>query len=308
MRIMIAGGSGLIGRELTLASVTAGDEVIILSRNPSRVKGLPPAVQVVKWDGKSIQDWVQFVENSDAIVNLTGENLSGDGFFPARWTVERKKSLRESRVEAGQVICKAIELASRRPSVLIQASGIGYYGTQQVKALTEEDVAGADFLANLSLDWEASTKPVESMGVRRAIIRNGVVLSTQGGALTRLLLPYRLFVGGPIGNGRQIYSWIHIEDEVNAIRFLIQDAQLKDAFNLTAPYPVSNAEFGRTIARVIKRPYYLPLPAFAMNLAFGEVASVVIEGQTVLPNKLQLAGYSFKYPLLEGALKDLLEK
>lgn len=308
MRIIIAGGSGLIGRELTSALSAAGDEVIILSRNPEMVKGMPTGVSTLQWDGKTVQDWGQQIEISDVVVNLTGENLSGEGFLPSRWTKERKLRLVQSRVNSGKVLAKAIDMAKTKPSVFVQASGIGFYGTQQDKPLTEGDSGGNDFSANLCKEWEASSQPVEIIGMQWVVIRNGVVLSTKGGALPLLLLPYKLFVGGRLGNGDQIYSWIHIADEVNAIKFLIRDNQAKGVFNLTSPNPITNDEFGRTIGKVMKRPHYFPIPAFAMRLAFGEVSSMVLEGQKVLPQKLLDAGYMFKFPGLEDALKNLLKK
>jgi len=308
MRIIIAGGSGLIGRELTSTLTAARDEVIILSRNPEKVKGMPAGVSAIKWDGKTLQDWGLQIEQSDVVINLTGENLSGEGFLPSRWTKERKLRLVESRINSGKVLTKAIELAKTKPSVFIQASGIGYYGTHQEKSFNEGDGGGDDFSANLCKEWEASSQPVELMGMRRVVVRNGVVLSTKGGALPLLLLPYKLFVGGPLGDGHQIYSWIHITDEVNAIQFLIRDNKANGVFNLTAPNPVTNDEFGRTIGQVMKRPHYFPIPGFAMRLAFGEVSSMVLEGQKVLPQKLSEAGYIFKFPRLDDALKDILKK
>jgi len=308
MRIIIAGGSGLIGRELSSTLTNAGDEVLILSRNPEMVKEMPVGVRVIKWDGKTIQDWGQEIEKSDAVVNLTGENLSGEGFLPSRWTKDRKLRLVQSRVNSGIVLTKAIEMAGAKPAVFIQASGIGFYGTHQEKSLNESDDGGDDFSANLCKEWEAASQPVELMGVRRVIIRNGVVLSTKGGALPLLLLPYRLFVGGSFGDGHQIYSWIHITDEANAIQFLIHHNLTNGVFNLTAPNPLSNEEFGRTIGRVMKRPHYLSIPGFAMRLAFGEVSTMVLEGQKVLPQKLLEAGFVFKFPILEEALKELLLK
>ena len=308
MRIIIAGGSGLIGRELASALVADGDEVIILSRKPDMVKGMPAGVKVLQWDGKTVQDWGKQIDNSDGIINLTGENLSGEGFFPSRWNKERKIRLVDSRVNSGKALSKAIEMAKGKPSVFIQASGVGYYGTLQEKPLTEEDASGNDFSANLCKEWEASSQTVELMGVRRVIIRNGVVLSMAGHTLPLLLLPYKLYAGGPLGNGQQVYSWIHMADEVDAIRFLIRNEQTKGFFNLTSPNPVTNTEFGKTIGKVMRRPHFLPIPGFAMQLAFGEVAYMVLHGQRVLPQKLLMEGYVFKFPTLEEALKDILKK
>ena len=308
MHVIIAGGSGLIGRELTSILCKAGDQVTILSRNPQMVTELPPGAKAVQWDGKTLQEWGKYIENSDAVVNLTGENLSGEGFLPSRWTKERKLRLVDSRINSGLVLTKAIEMAERKPSVFMQASGVGFYGTRLEKILTESDESGNDFSANLCKHWEASSLPVEGMGIRRVVVRNGVVLSTKGGALPLILLPYKLLVGGRMGSGRQVYSWIHIADEVAAIQFLIRNNQANGVFNLTSPNPMTNSEFGRTIGNVMKRPHYFPLPGFAMRLAFGEVASMVLEGQKVIPQKLLEAGYEFKYPRLEDALKDLLYK
>jgi uncharacterized protein (TIGR01777 family) len=308
MHIMIAGGSGLIGRALISILSAAGDEVTILSRNPSKITGLPESVRAIQWDGKSIGDWTDETEFTDAVINLTGENLSGEGFLPTRWTKARKNRIVQSRVNSGKVLTKAIELTKSKPSVFVQASGIGYYGTQQVKALTEEDSLGNDFSANLCVEWEASSQPVEQMGIRRVTVRNGVVLSTKGGALPFLLLPYKLWTGGRFGSGQQVYSWIHIADEVNAIQFLIRNNQANGVFNLTSPNPMTNDEFGRTIGRVMGRPHYFPIPGFAMRLGFGEVSTMVLKGQRVLPKKLLDSGFEFKFPKLGEALTDLLKK
>jgi uncharacterized protein (TIGR01777 family) len=308
MRIIIAGGSGLIGHELTSVLVKGGEEVIILSRNPELVKGMPNGVRIVQWEGKTVKEWVNEIENSDVIINLTGENLSGKGLLPSRWTKVRKLHIVQSRVNSSDVLTKAIQLAKVKPSVFVQASGVGFYGTKQEKPLTEEDKGGNDFAADLCKVWEDSSQPVELMGVRRVVVRNGVVLSTRGGALPLILLPYKLWVGGPLGDGHQVYSWIHINDEVNAIRFLIHNEQTRGIYNLTSPNPVTNNDFGKTIGMVMKRPHYFPIPSFAMHLAFGEVASMVLQGQRVLPQRLIKDGYVFKFPLLEEALRDLLKK
>jgi len=306
MRILIAGGSGLIGSRLSALLTEDGDEVTILSRNPDKVRGLLAGVRVFEWDGKSVQAWGSEINKMDAVVNLTGENLSGKGIFPTRWTEERKQLLRSSRVNSGKVLSEAIEIASHKPSVLVQASGIGFYQPNQPKALTEADGGGSDFMSDLSKEWEASSAPVEKLGVRRVVVRNGMVLSTKKGALRPLLLQYKLFAGGPLGSGNQIYSWIHIDDEADGIRFLIRNEGANGAFNLTAPNPVSNDEFGRTIAKVMRRPHYFPIPGFAMHLAFGEVATMVLEGHKVLPQKLLESGYVFRYPTLEEAMRNLL--
>lgn len=306
MRIMIAGGSGLIGRALTNSFSNDGDEIIILSRTPGKVRDMPYGVRVLPWDGKTIQGWAVEIENTKVIINLTGENLSGERFFPSRLTKARKKRLLESRVNSGRVLSTAVEMAKNKPSVFIQSSGVSYYGTDLHKQFIEESQGGNDFLSNLCKEWEASSQAVESMGVRRVIIRNAIVLSTISGALPRLLLPYKLYVGGPMGTGKQVYSWIHMDDEVNAIRFLIEHDEAIGVYNLSSPHPVTNNEFGKAIAKVMKRPHYFPLPGFLLYLAFGEVTILVLEGQNVIPKKLLDLGYKFKYPTIEEALKNTL--
>jgi len=287
--------------------IAGGDEVSILSRNPGKIKDLPENVNVLQWDGKTIQNWANEISRTDAIINLTGENLSGNGFPPSRWTAARKQRILQSRLDSGKVLTKAVEISSSKPSVFVQASGVNYYGTKQPDALSEEAPRGDDFLANLSGEWEASSKPVEQMGLRRVIIRNGVVLSAMGGALPLLVLPYKLWVGGRIGSGKQIYSWIHILDEVRAIKFLIQTTTAAGPYNLTSPNPKTNDEFGREVGQVMHRPHYFPIPGFALHLALGEVASMVLVGKRVLPKKLLDLGFQFRFSNLDAALEDIMQ-
>ncbi len=306
MRIVIAGGSGLIGHDLSSRLVHDVHEVSILSRNPKKVTGMPIGVRIVQWDAKTEDSWIYEIANSDVVVHLAGENLSGAGLFPSRWTKQRKERLLQSRVDAGKVLAQAIEKVDRKPKIFVQASGVGIYGTARDSIFTEDSVLGNDFLANLSKEWEASSESVKALGVRHVVIRTGVVLSPKGGALRPLIFPYKFYVGGPIGDGQQVYSWIHIDDEVEAIRFLIEHDSLNGVFNLSSPYPVTNSEFGKTIGMIMERPHYLPIPSIMMRFAFGEVANMVIEGQKVLPKKLLDNGYIFKYPTLSEALRNLL--
>jgi uncharacterized protein (TIGR01777 family) len=308
MRVLIAGGTGLIGRALSTDLISKGYQVIALSRSPERVVGLPAGVQVEKWDARTADGWAHLADGADAIVNLAGANLAGTGFFPSRWTEERRRSIRDSRLNAGRAIVQAVAQAHQKPRVVIQASGVGYYGSKGDQELDEDAPPGDDFLARVAAEeWEPATVAVEELGVRRVMIRSGAVLSTEEGALPRLLLPYRLFVGGPMGNGKQWLSWIHLQDEAAAIRFLIENEEASGPFNLTAPEPLTNAEFGKTIGRVMGRPSFMPVPAFAMRLAFGEVSSVVLEGQRAIPKRLLGLGFTFRFPSAESALQDLLE-
>ncbi len=307
-RILITGGTGLIGRRLAAELAGAGYEVIVLTRDPARVTGLPAGVHGERWDGRTAAGWGRLAEGALAIVNLAGENLAGRGFLPARWTPERKALIRNSRLDAGAAVVAAVTAAAVKPRVVIQASGIGHYGFRSDKLFTETDGPGDDFLAQLTVEWEASTAPVTEQGVRHVSIRTGVVLSPDEGALKQLLLPFKFFVGGPLGSGRQGFSWIHPADEVAAIRFLIEHAEAAGPFNLCAPEPLTNAEFARVLGQVLGRPAWLPVPGFALRLALGEVATMVLEGQKALPQKLLDLGFRFRFPDARSALRDLLGK
>lgn len=301
MRIIIPGGSGLIGRALTADLAAAGYEVIILSRSPEKVEGLPDGARAEGWDGQSAAGWGHLADGAGAIVNLAGENLAA-----GRWTAERKRRILESRVKPGQAVVEAVEAAQNKPGVVIQSSAVGFYGPRGDEEITESAAPGTDFLANLCREWEASTAPVGGMGVRLVIIRTGLVLSLDGGALPRILLPFKLFVGGPIGSGRQWWPWIHIDDVVAAIRFLIETETAPGPYNLTAPSPLTNAQFSRVVGRVLGRPALMPVPAFALQLLFGEMSTVLLDGQRVMPYALREAGFTFRFPEAESALRDLI--
>jgi len=308
MRIIIPGGSGLIGLALTRSFVKDKHEVIILSRDPERVKDLPSGARAVQWDGNTPHGWGELVEGAGAVVNLAGENIAGEGFFPDRWTNERKSRIRSSRLNAGKAVTQAIQAAGHKPGVLVQTSAIGYYGPSDDQVVTEDNPPGEDFMAEVCQGWENSTAGVEELGVRRVVTRGSVALSTEGGAFTRLLFPFKLFAGGPLGSGKQYISWIHMADQVGAIRHLIEDQMAHGAYNLSSPNPVTNKEFAQTIGKVLGRPSFIPVPEFAFRTMFGEVATVVVDGQRVLPKRLQELGYQFKFPALEPAICDILRK
>jgi uncharacterized protein (TIGR01777 family) len=265
------------------------------------VKRLPKSARAELWDGQSANGWGHLVEGSQAIINLAGENLA-----EGRWTEERKRRIRQSRLKAGQAINEAIEAAQQKPAVVIQSSAVGYYGPHQDEMVTEDTPAGDDFLAQLCVDWEASTAPVEALGIRRPIIRSGVVLTEDSGALPRMALPFKMFVGGPLGSGRQWFPWLHMNDEIAAIRFLLDHEQATGPFNLTSPNPLTNAQFSKVLGRVLNRPAFWPIPAISLQLLFGELSSTLLEGQRVIPKRLQEMGFTFQYPQAEAALRDLL--
>ncbi len=306
MRVIITGGTGLIGHALTMSLGHDGHEVVVVSRNPRQTGPMPETISFQKWDALTGESLEGVLEGADAVVNLAGSSIAGDGFLPTRWTRERKKLILDSRLNSGKALVEAITAATNKPKTLIQSSAVGYYGTHSNDVtLTEESPAGNDYLADVCVQWEKSTEAVEAMGVRRVIIRTGVVLDENEGALPRMALPFKLFAGGPLGSGKQPLPWIHLLDEVNAIRFLIENESTTGPFNLTAPNPLTNAEFGRVLGKVLGRPSFIPAPGFAFNLAFGEVATIVLDGQKAIPAKLQAMGYDFAYPTAEEALKAI---
>lgn len=307
MRVVITGGTGLIGRKLAASLVQDGHEVIILTRDPRRARVVPAGVRLEQWDGRSADGWGELVNGAAALINLAGEPLGGSGFFPPRWTAGQKQKIRDSRIHAAQACAAAIQSAEHKPNVLIQASAIGFYGPHEDEILTEASPAGSDFAAQVCQEWEASTAAVSEQGVRHVVLRTGLVIDKSGGILMRLALPFRFFAGGPIGNGKQWLSWIHIDDQIAAIRFLLQDKSATGPFNLTAPNPVQNKEFARALGRAMHRLSFMPAPAFAFKAAFGEVATLVLDGQRVLPQKLKEAGFKFSFETLEPALTNLFQ-
>jgi len=300
-RVLITGGTGLIGRALSASIAADCYEVIVLSRNPERAAGLPPGVRAERWDARTAVGWGVLADGAYAVVNLAGEGISA-----GRWTPERKRRIRESRLNAGRAVVEAIEAAKARPLVLIQASGVGYYGPCGEEDVPESAPAGRDYLARLAVEWESSTAGVEALGVRRVIVRTGIVLSKNGGALPRMMLPFRFFIGGRLGSGRQWLPWIHIADEVGAIRFLLENEKARGAFNLGAPNPVTNADFSWWVGRQMGRPAVVPTPGFLLRLAFGEMAGMLLTGQRAVPRHLTQTGYAFRFAEAEAALRDIL--
>ena len=262
---------------------------------------LPPTVRAERWDGRTAEGWVRLIDASTGIVHLAGE-----GIAEGRWTEKRKLRIRDSRTVSGRAVLAAIREAKEKPFALLQASAVGWYGPRGDEEIGEDESAGTSFLASVCVEWEASTAEVEALGVRRAILRTGLVLAREGGALAKMLLPAKLGGGGPIGSGRQGFPWIHLDDEVGAIRFLLERQDSRGPFNLTAPHPVAQREFARALGRVLHRPAFLPAPAFALRLALGELADALLDGHFVVPRRLLTLGYGFKFPDLDGALVDLL--
>jgi uncharacterized protein len=300
-KIVISGGTGFIGRALTRELIRAEFDIVVLSRRIGRQE-TEPGVRFIQWDAKSSGSWEKELEDAQTVINLTGENI-GAGL----WTKTRKEHILNSRLIAGKALVVAIEKCTNKPGSFIQASAIGIYGTSETDEMNEDSPLGNDFLARTGKQWEESTKAVESMGVKRAIIRTGIVLDLKEGAFPNVVMPFRFFVGGRLGTGRQWFSWIHLEDEVGAILHIIRN-DLDGIYNLTAPQPVRNVEVARVISKVMQKPNWFPVPGFALRMLLGEMSTLVLDGQRVLPKRLIESGYNFHYEIMEAALKNLNQK
>lgn len=301
MRVIITGGTGSVGVPLSNELISAGHEVFVLSRNPSSAPStLSPDVEVVQWDAKSGDGWYKHIHSETAIINLAGKN-------PAnwRWTDTHKQQVLDSRINAATAVIDAIHRADEKPSVLLQASAVGFYGDTGQAEITESAPAGDSWRAGVCVQWEGALKPVENLGIRVAYLRIGIVLDPAGGALPPFILAGHL-MGRQLGDGKQWIPWIHNDDVAGSIRYLLEHDNLSGIFNVCAPNPVQNRDFLKTLTHVISRPSLFPVPAFALRLAMGEMANTVLDSQRVIPQALIDAGYDFHYATLEPALRDLL--
>jgi len=303
MRILIMGATGFIGKALCKLLIKEGHEILALSRNPKKAaESFPPDIPIIEWDGRSTRFLDERSKTLHGIVNLAGENI-GTG----RWSRTKKRQILESRVHAGRALVEAVRHADQKPKVVVQASAIGFYGSTHDEVLDESSPSGTGFLAEAGQQWESSSKEVESLGCRRVIIRSGVVLGTSGGVLPKLLRPFRLFLGGPPGNGSQWFSWIHLEDEILAIRFLLEKEDAHGVYNLTTPEPLTMRRFCRVLGKTMNRPSWIPVPAPIVRLVLGEMGKeLLLSGQRVIPKRLLEAGYQFLYPDAETALAEIL--
>ncbi|HZY84438.1 MAG TPA: TIGR01777 family oxidoreductase [Gemmataceae bacterium] len=303
MRVFVTGGTGLIGTRLVRQLLKRGDQPVVLTRRPdAAAKLFGPACTVVAGDPTQSGAWVDAVADCDAVVNLAGENV-----FGRRWNAEVKALLNDSRVKATQNVVEALrQQTDGRPRTLVNASAIGYYGPHGDEELTEDSPPGDDFLARICIDWEKAALAVESAGVRCVTVRVGVVLDKEGGALAKLLTPFKLGAGGPVGSGKQWMSWIHHEDMTGLFLLALDDAGAAGPLNGTAPEPVTNRDFGRALGGALRRPAIMPMPGFALRLLVGEAAEVVLGGQRVLPRRAQQLGYVFKYPTIDAALREIV--
>ncbi len=301
MRVVITGGTGLIGRALAAELAGRGDAVVVTSRSPQRVEGMAGGVEVAQWDTASAPQIAGVIAGADAVVHLVGEGIA-DG----RWTAERRRRILDSRVRSTSALVEALGTVDDRPAALLQSSAVGYYGDRGDEVLTEASEPGSGFLSDVCIAWEEASAGAEALGVRRVLLRTGVVLANEGGALPKMVLPFRLFAGGPVGDGRQWMPWIHIADEVGAIAHLLAEPAASGPFNLAAPEPATNREVSRAIGRVLGRPSLLPAPAFALKLALGDMSQLLLNSQRVVPQALGDTDYAFRFAAVEAALADLL--
>ena len=297
MKILVSGSHGLVGKALIQSLTTDGHEVLKLVRR-ERAFGAPE----VEWHPNQGQLDGQHLEGLDAVVHLAGESIAS-----GRWTDSKKRAIRESRVKGTTLLSEALAQLSRPPSVFLSASAIGFYGDRGDELLTEQSAPGEDFLSSVCVEWENATKPAIEKGIRTIHTRFGVILDAGGGALAQMLTPFRMGIGGRVGTGKQWMSWIALGDVVNGLKFLIADEPVHGAVNFVAPNPVTNAEFTKTLGRVLSRPTLFPVPAFGARLAFGELAdALLLSSQRVEPGVLADKGFLFSWPTLEPALRHLL--
>lgn len=296
MRVGVIGATGFVGRRLAGALVSRGDEVVAFGRDASRVRAALPYVT----EARSLAELTaERVAALDAVVNLAGESVGAK-----RWSPAQKAAIRDSRVETTRRVVDAIGAAERRPRVLINASAVGFYGPRGDEEVTEEAPAGHDFLAGVCREWEAEAARVAGFGVREVRLRTGIALGDAGGPLEQMLLPFKLFAGGPVGDGRQWFPWVHLDDVVGAIVWALDREAVRGPVNVVAPGVVRFGDFAKALGRRLRRPAWLPVPGFALRLAVGEMAEVLVTGQRAVPAALLAGGYTFRYARLDDALAD----
>jgi uncharacterized protein len=304
MNVVVSGGTGFIGRPLCASLCQEGHQVTLLTRRKEETqRSCGSTVTIVEWNGREAGAWEHCLDGADAVINLAGAPIA-DG----RWTDARKRLLTESRVLSTRLLVEAMSRRSSKPRALTSASGIGYYGASDDRVLDEGAAHGQGFLADLCLAWEAEALRAEKFGVRVVILRTGMVLEQDGGALPKMLLPFRLYAGGPIMPGTQWVSWIHRRDHIGLIQWMLATSSVSGPVNVVAPEAVTMNRFCKVLGRVLHRPSWLPLPGFALHAALGELGTLMTTGQRVNPAKALSGGYVFHYPTLEPALRAIVAK
>jgi uncharacterized protein len=299
MKIVITGATGFLGSILMDELWNQFHSLILLSRKPPAEVGITKK-EWFAWDPPAVGDWEQSIDGADGIINLAGEPIAGK-----RWSREQKEKLRSSRIDSTRALVNAIAKAKVKPKFLLSASAVGYYGPHGDETLTETSAPGRDFLAQLCVDWETEALKAQAHGVRVATIRTGIVLAKGQGALAKMVPPFKMFLGGPLGSGKQWMPWIHIADEIGLLRFLMEKENARGAFNATAPNPVTMEEFSKGLGDVLNRPSWVSVPGSALALLVGEMADMLVTGQRALPEAASKLGYVFKHPTIRGALETL---
>jgi uncharacterized protein len=299
MKILVSGSHGLVGKALARSLTDDGHEVVRLVRG-ERAGGS----QDIEWRPDQGRIDTQHLEGIHAVIHLAGENIAS-----GRWTAEKKRAIRESRVKGTALLSNALARLSRPPAVFLSASAIGYYGDRGDESLSEKSAPGNDFLSSVCVEWEAATRPAAEKGIRTVCTRFGIILDANEGALAKMLPPFRMGIGGRIGDGKQWMSWIALDDVVNGLTFLIKDESIDGPVNFVAPNPVRNAEFTKTLGRVLSRPTFFPVPEFGVRFAFGEMAdALLLSSQKVEPSVLEDKRFLFRWPTLEPALRKLISR
>jgi len=297
MRILITGANGLIGTALQRSFDEIGHELLLASRKEAKDS------QHIQWDVEKGFSEPERLEGIDAVVHLAGESV-----FGLSWSDAKKKAIRDSRVDGTRSVVEAISKLKARPNVLVAASAIGFYGDRGDEEMTESSAAGDTFLAEVSKEWESEARRAEDAGIRTVLLRTGIILSKDGGALGTMLLPFKLGIGGVVGSGKQWMSWISIDDHIRVINYAIEYENVRGAVNSVSPNPVTNGEFTKTLGEVLYRPTILPLPSFAVNMVFGEMGDALLLASTrVVPKRLEDAGFEFKYPELKTAIEHAVK-
>ena len=304
MKIIVAGGTGFIGTALIQELAVSNHHVTLLTRNPRRVQRLSSElVEIEQWDGISVGAWARCIDGADAVINLTGESIGGK-----RWSSKQKEILTASRVNAINAIVEAIQRASKKPEILISASAVGYYGNVDDGDVVEDYPAGRDFLAMLCKQWDEAALAANTFGVRVVTPRIGVVLGHDGGALKKMLVPFSMFVGGPLGSGKQWFPWVHRDDVVGVFRFALSEHKLSGPVNVAAPEYVTMKQFCSTLGNAMHRPCWAKVPSVVLRAMLGEMSTIVLTGQKVISQKLLQMNYQFKYPKLIPALQAVIQK
>jgi uncharacterized protein (TIGR01777 family) len=303
MKIVLSGGTGFIGSALIKHLSSFPYDIVLLTRGDSRME-LRGALRLkyVHWDPSARGPWERELNGCDVVINLIGKNV-----FEERWNGTVKSEILNSRIVPTSLLVEAIGKAEQKPQLLISASAVGFYGNRNDETITETSAGGDDFLADVVRQWEGAAYHAEQFGVRVATPRIGLVLEKSGGMIGKMLLPFRLFAGGPIGNGKQFLPWVHMDDVVRGIMYPMENEQFRGVYNLVSPYPVSMKEFAKTFGSIMHRPSWLPVPDIALQLLYGEGAKVILSGQRAMPEKLNAAGFQFSYPELRSALANILE-